>query len=146
VTPIKRDRKPAEPSSFTLTNMSRVTPLQLPLISYPAGRYQPIRPIGDPSASGNSPAPKKSSGPAAAFGGAAGIERVGAKVSSGSIIMLRESEGGGDVEYAELDRSLWPPEAEVQTVGEPEQVVGAATAEVIEEAEVPAPFEYPFED
>jgi len=60
--------------------------------------------------------------------------------------MLRESEGGGDVEYAELDRSLWPPEAEVQTVGEPEQVVGAATAEVIEEAEVPAPFEYPFED
>ncbi len=151
-TPVKKDRKPAEPSSFILSNMSRVTPLQLPLISYSAeGRYHPIRPIGDPSSSSMSTSltHKRSTGPMAAFGGSAGGEK-GGTVSSGSIIMVRDS-SEEEGEYIELDRTLWPPEAEGQTVSEtqPEAApttVVAGPQEVIEEAVMPPPFEYNFDD
>ena len=107
--------------------MSRVTPLQLPLISYSAeGRYQPIRPIGDPTASASSSSiQRKTNGPTAAFGGTTGGEKVVTAVSSGSIIMLRATESmeGGEAEYIELDRSLWPDEEEVraETQGEAQQ-------------------------
>lgn len=146
---MRKERKPAEPSSFTLSNMSRVTPLQLPHIFYSAeGRYQPIRPIGDPSAGSASTSTKKPSGPTAAFGGLS-VEKPGTGVGSGSIIMLREtSEGEGG--YIELDRALWPEEAE-QVVGEVAPDAQAAPAEAIpqeaiEEAEMPPPFEFNFDD
>ena len=43
--PAKR-RHPAEPSSETLPNFSRVTPSQLAHITFPPdGRYQPVRPV-----------------------------------------------------------------------------------------------------
>lgn len=43
--PAKR-RQPAEPSSETLPNFSRVTPSQLAHITFPPdGRYQPVRPV-----------------------------------------------------------------------------------------------------
>ena len=142
-TPAKKDRKPAEPSSFTVSNMSRVTPHQLPLISYPAhGRYQPIRPIGEAGTTTDQN-PKKSSGPNVLSGGSGGAEKIGA---AGSIIMLGESVEGqsGQVQYIELDRSLWPLETEARAVDE-QVSEPMAVVEETEEAEMPPPFEYSFD-
>lgn len=43
-------RKAPEPSSSTLSNLSRVTPAQLGVISFPASssRYVPVRPVAPP--------------------------------------------------------------------------------------------------
>ena len=132
--------------------MSRVTSVQLPLISYnPEGRYQPVRRIGNPSASTTS-TQKKPSGPAAVFGGTGGGDKNRSGISSGSIIMLRDTaEEGAEGDYVELDKSLWPIGVDSQVLGEPETALaGPATVvspqEVFEEAEMPAAFEYPFED
>ncbi|KAK4689650.1 26S proteasome regulatory subunit N2, partial [Tremellales sp. Uapishka_1] len=107
----KKERKPAEPTSFTLQNMTRVTPQQLQFISYPKSenRYQPIRPIGESN------------------------EKT--KISGGSVIMLRDSKSGGEGEYIELDRNLWPKAEKAETV------VAEEPVPVPVDSEVPAPFE-----
>lgn len=65
----------------------------------------------------------------------------------------RETEGRGEVEYIELDRSLWPPEEEVLAQAQEAQsdfiappAADQAMREDFEEAQMPAPFEYPFDD
>ncbi|WVQ86283.1 hypothetical protein IAT38_008451 [Cryptococcus sp. DSM 104549] len=154
----KKAAKPSEPSSFTLANMTRVTPSQLPLVSFPSGgRYTPVRPL-DPA-----PASTSSSASARAPAGSS---------ASGSILVLRDAKRGEEAEgeYIELDKALWPgwlpadPEAAAAVLaqagggaaagaaatgaGAPAAGGAAVAAPAVdeEEAEAPAPFEYPFGD
>ncbi|WWD20908.1 hypothetical protein CI109_105386 [Kwoniella shandongensis] len=134
----KTPEKPAEPSSFTLPNMSRVTPHQLPFVVFPtSGRYTPVRPID------HAPATVPTKDRLAPSGGAG---------ASGSIVVLRDSTPDAEGEYIELDKGLWPaptPAAAAEETAQPAAVTGGAVTaggEEEEEAEVPAPFEYPFEE
>jgi 26S proteasome regulatory subunit N2 len=147
-TPSKKERKSAEPSSFKVPNMTRVTPLQLPLLSFPSeSRYLPVRPLGQLSAT---PAPnglKKDSKQTSA-------STQTQSIASGSIVLLRDTKSGEqEGEYVELDKSLWPEVIGQGEVVEEEQVSQptAAAAAVVpinpeEEAGMPEPFEYPFDD
>ncbi|WWC92551.1 uncharacterized protein L201_007510 [Kwoniella dendrophila CBS 6074] len=146
----QQKKKPSEPSSFTLPNMSRVTPTQLQFISFPnESRYSPVRPLPEPSTS------------------TAGSKNIGNtnSSSSGSIIVLRDNKSDsteevqGEGEFIELDKSLWPSAGQGQTVAEqqqqPEPTQQATGAVGIQQqnnedddddVEPPQPFEYPFED
>lgn len=119
--------KPAEPSSFTIRNMTRVTPLQFPFVSLASteGRYQPIRTASQiaedkdkdkESSKGKSPQEQSTVGAGAgAASSGASKDRV-----SGNIVILRDTlaqtdndnEKEGDEEeqgkYIELDNALWP--------------------------------------
>jgi 26S proteasome regulatory subunit N2 len=148
-TPSKKERKSAEPSSFKVPNMTRVTPLQLPLLSFPSeSRYVPVRPLGQLSASPAQNALKKDSKQTSA-------STQTQSVASGSIVLLRDTTGGqGEGEYVELDKSLWPEvipgQGEVVEEEEhaPQPTAAAAVPPINpeEEAGMPEPFEYPFED
>ncbi|WWC64974.1 uncharacterized protein I303_107588 [Kwoniella dejecticola CBS 10117] len=130
-------KKPSEPASFTIPNMSRVTPAQLQYIAFPSeGRYQPIRPSYE-----------KSSG-----AGANGVN------ASGSVVLVKDTTPEVEGQYIELDKSLWPDQEEevpaaVAAAGAEQQQqaavgssAGGAGQEEDEDVEPPQPFEYPFED
>nr|XP_019007714.1 26S proteasome regulatory subunit N2 [Kwoniella pini CBS 10737]OCF46495.1 26S proteasome regulatory subunit N2 [Kwoniella pini CBS 10737] len=123
-------KKPSEPSSYTLSNLSRVTPNQLQYISFPSeGRYAPIRPS---------------------------FEKPDGINASGSIVVVKDNTPEKDGEYVELDKSLWPgqsPEQDAQNEvpqARSSAEVGAVSTtgaeEEDEEIEPPQSFEYPFED
>ncbi|OCF35997.1 26S proteasome regulatory subunit N2 [Kwoniella heveanensis BCC8398] len=150
VPPTPAKKKPSEPSSFKLPNMSRVTSSQLAYIAFPSeSRYSPIRPIAE------HPTPIGGKGP----GGAS---------ASGSIVVLRDSKPEEEGEYIELEKRLWPGWGAGQTTEQQpheEAQAGAADAAVApgvgttaaaaaaassseddDDVEPPAPFEYPFEE
>jgi hypothetical protein len=112
--------------------MTRVTPSQLPHLSFPSSdRYTPLRPIGDSAATATAKRGETS-------------RRTGV-VGTGNVVVLLDSKDGEEAtgEYVELDKGLWP----APTVAEPEVaggVVGTgdeAMAVEEDEAEMPAPFE-----
>ncbi|WVR08800.1 hypothetical protein IAU60_005858 [Kwoniella sp. DSM 27419] len=142
-TPTPAKKKPSEPSSFILPNMSRVTSAQLAYISFPSGdnvRYTPVRPLAE------QPTPSAGKGP----GGAS---------ASGSVVLLRDlNPESSEGEFIELDKSLWPALAEGRTIGDTQDgssaeqtgtsavPAQAASTGDDENVEPPAPFEYPFEE
>jgi len=120
----RRAEAKAEPVSFIVPNMSRVTPLQGHYIAFNASqqssRYTAIRPIGDirQSASADDAASgKKSSSRADAH---SSEKR---SLNSGSIVLLRDTRPDEDGEYIALDKALWP-----DTNTDPAQAVGTAGA------------------
>lgn len=151
-------KKAAEPSSESLANMSRVTPIQLQFISFARdGRYQPVRPISSITSSPSSSNPasvstrqkgrKVASSLAEALHSRSGLE----SLAGGGIVMLRDSKADEEAEYLELNASLdrQPPTAGSATEAAPAgqgESAGSQAMDVDEgpEAEMPAPFEYPF--
>nr|ODN99779.1 26S proteasome regulatory subunit N2 [Cryptococcus depauperatus CBS 7855] len=145
-----RKGKPTEPSSFIISNMSRVTPAQISHVRFPASsRYTPVRPL-DHSISQT------------------GVSIKTGLSASGSIVVLRDETPEEEGEYIELSKALWPgwlpsnPEAAAAVLaatGESSNVAGHGsgvdsdevqqsgrqTITEEEEADVPPPFEYPFE-
>ncbi|WWD07181.1 hypothetical protein V865_005278 [Kwoniella europaea PYCC6329] len=125
-------KKPSEPSSFTLSNMSRVIPSQLQYISFPSeGRYTPVRPSG--SGSGNIVVVRDT----------------------------RPDEPPTEDGFIELDKGLWPgwgnDNGQTTAAGQEQEqnaaaggaggiTAGQGAEEEDEDVEPPQPFEYPFED
>lgn len=149
----KKPAKPSEPTSFMVKNMTRVIPSQLSHLSFPdESRYQPIRPIGDSAESSKSSTstppvgsisslnPSRSATPKPSS--IIASEKVDAKISSGSIVILRDTKRGEEGAYVELDTTLWPvPEVEVAApVAAPIGILPDG------EADTPPPFEFNFED
>ena len=149
-----KPRKPSEPSSFPVFNMSRVTPLQQSLLSFPdSSRFIPVRPFAA-SADLQIKGQKKGSS-----GVTGGRKDVGHR--NGSIIVLRDTQAekedkeSKEGEYIELDKTLWPRtplpgdpnwvpprDQQDEQAREPEQrTSGELTSG---EAPIPAPFEYQF--
>ncbi|TYJ57313.1 hypothetical protein B9479_002046 [Cryptococcus floricola] len=147
--PTPKKIKPSEPSSFTFSNMSRVTPAQLPSVSFPkSSRYTPVRPLDH--------------SPLTSFG----ISAKSGNSASGSIVVVRDAKSEEEGEFIELSKALWPgwlpadPEAAAAVLAQATGTTGAEDAapsgraaaaasqpeDPEEEADVPPAFEYPFEE
>lgn len=147
----KKPAVPAEPAQFALSNMTRVTPHQAPLVSFTSERYTPLRPVGDASAIAAAREKEKSRQAAAAAleketketeGGATATTNVGVKaarpsvsanglgferrLAGGSIVLLRDNKAGdeGEGDYVELSKTLWPRNVDEGVVGVPGAQVG----------------------
>lgn len=134
-------QKPTEPNSFTVKNMSRVTPSQFALLSFTQNeRYEPVRPLGESLK-----------------------EKKSAPFVCGNVVLLKDSKSDtpeSEGKYIALNPALWmdapAPVAVGATdanAGEEVQAGGATQTQTRadgdgdeEMAEPPAPFEYPFED
>ncbi|GAA5860169.1 hypothetical protein JCM8547_009213 [Rhodosporidiobolus lusitaniae] len=101
----KKPRKTPEPSTSTLSNLSRVTPAQLAYISFPpdVSRFVPVRPV-------NSGVPSSSS--AAGAGAVPTSRTTGGVGAGGGILLVRDTKAGQgqgegaeeeEVEYLELE-------------------------------------------
>ncbi|GJJ08770.1 hypothetical protein Clacol_002989 [Clathrus columnatus] len=132
VTTPKRPR-PAEPTSETLSNFSRVTPAQLPYIVFPSeGRYQPIRPV---ATSTRSKSPRSSIGKVP--------ER---PVGGGGILLFVDRQPDEPAEFLELgteERAI-PIEQNQQTgaTSAPAASTVMQVDEGVQEAEPPESFEF----
>ncbi|KAG9048022.1 proteasome regulatory particle base subunit [Serendipita sp. 407] len=116
------EKKKKEPTSETLQNFSRVTPAQLAHISFPPdARFQPVR-------SFTASARSKSK-----INGKSASERY----AGGGIIMLIDRRPEEETKFVDL-----PPELGGE---QPEAMAVDQMAVDVEEAEMPQPFEYPFE-
>ena len=141
---IELEEKP-ELTFENLPNLSRVTPVQLSYIAFPTdARYQPIRPI--PSTSSAAPVARKTKK-------ASDITTSGTRtLTGGGILLLRDTKPDETADYIELNPNLERPAppaaaaAEVSVVATASAGTQASDMEVDDgaEAEVPAPFEYPF--
>jgi 26S proteasome regulatory subunit N2 len=110
--------------------MTRVLPAQASLLSFPSsGRYQPIRPVSEPSSTRSNEEKKTLGGMPRPT-----VTTARETIRAGSILLLRDTKEGEDGDYVDLDRALWPP-VEVKKV-------------VVEEVEatMPQPFQYPFDE
>lgn len=124
-TPAKPKRK-AEPTSDRLSNLSRVTPAQLPYIAFaPDARWVPVRPVN-----------------AGVVAPSEGATLVGA---GGGILMMRDREPEKPVEIIEMEvqkvltlEGVEGVEAEAAALG----VAGEAELLTGPIADPPAPFEY----
>jgi 26S proteasome regulatory subunit N2 len=135
----------SEPASENLSNLSRVTPVQLSYIAFPAdARYQPIRPI--PSTSTAAPVARKAKK-------ASDITTSGTRIlTGGGILLLRDTKPDETADYIELNPNLEKPAPPAAIAAEAPLATAATDAaqpsdmEIDDgaEAEVPAPFEYPF--
>lgn len=135
VSSTKKPRKTPEPSTTTLSNLSRVTPAQLAYISFPSStsRFQPIRPVNSGVLPSSAPSAKSS---------------VGGVGAGGGILLVRDTKPEEEVELLELEvlKAIDVSGAGVA----PAAVEGAAAAasgagddfETAPIAEVPPPFEY----
>jgi 26S proteasome regulatory subunit N2 len=130
--------------------MSRVTPLQAPLVSFPEGRYAPVRPIGDISLIATTSVSDKATSTSAVIVQPKRSQQSQRFVGS-SIVLLRDTKKGETGEYIDLDKALWPVEVEAPAAaaalapadGGEDQEMGEIGERL---AEMPEPFEYPFED
>ncbi|GAA5825993.1 hypothetical protein JCM11251_000081 [Rhodosporidiobolus azoricus] len=88
----KKPRKAPEPSTTTLSNLSRVTPAQLAYISFPSdvSRFVPVRPVN--STNGVPPA-----------GSAPSARSVGGVGAGGGILLVRDTKPEEEVELLELE-------------------------------------------
>ncbi|KAH9175458.1 26S proteasome regulatory complex non-ATPase subcomplex Rpn2/Psmd1 subunit [Lactarius sanguifluus] len=131
--PIKRK----EPSWESLANFSRVTPAQFQCIVFPpSSRYQPVRPV-----SAREPTIKT---------GKAATRTVHPEkyAGGGGILLLVDERPGEPEEYIELNTAL-PPQAAISitvTAAGPRPDRNISLDPNAPEADVPAPFEYPFDN
>ncbi|CAG7847424.1 26S proteasome regulatory subunit RPN2 [Serendipita indica DSM 11827] len=126
----EKEKKRKEPTSEILENFTRVTPAQLVHITFPPdSRFQPVRSFAPP-------APLAKTRPKAA-----GKNLTERYAGGGGIIMLIDRRPGEETTFVDLPPELGgEPPAAAMNVDEP-----AAMAVDVEEAEMPPPFEYPFE-
>lgn len=126
-------RQPAEPTSETLPNFSRVTPSQLTYITFPSeDRYQPIRPVTTAARSARTPekAPER-------------------PVGGGGILLFVDRQPGEPVEFLDFgteERAIPieqtpQPVTDSQVAAEPTASTGMHVDESAPEAEPPEPFE-----
>lgn len=145
--PPKAPKKSSEPSFEKLANLSRVTPAQLPYISFlPDSRYQPVRAVyGGPTPVGR--------GKAAGKGGKTVVASL-KYAGGGGIVLLIDRRPG---EAAELIQMEAPAGVIVTTVTTVTTVNDAAAAPVTTagapsvdnsapETDPPESFEYPFDE
>ncbi|KAG8899523.1 proteasome regulatory particle base subunit [Tulasnella sp. 403] len=112
-------KKKREPTSEKLSNLSRVTPTQLPHVSFPTDcRWQPVRPISVPSNAKSS------------------AKKAQMHAGGGGIVMLLDKTPGEPIEWIE-------PSSDIIRIIPVVQTGGAASGDVAE-ADPPPPFEYPF--
>ncbi|CEQ42920.1 SPOSA6832_04788 [Sporobolomyces salmonicolor] len=110
-TPSKQQSKrktPHEPISFPVQNLSRVTPAQLPYISFPAdARYVPVRPVVGGSSSSSTPSPAPSTTlPAASTASrpsTATTTPSGSRAIGGGILLVRDTKPTDEAELLELE-------------------------------------------
>ncbi|EFI28601.1 26S proteasome subunit RPN2a [Coprinopsis cinerea okayama7 len=131
-------KKKSEPSTETKPNLSRVTPAQLPFISFPAdGRYQPVRSVS------TRPATKAPSSAAAL----SAEKRTG----GAGILLLIDRRPEEEAEFISLEPTPIP-EPEAPAAAPAQQAPGGQprgrhiALDEGEEAAPPPSFEYPFED
>jgi len=131
------ERKPAEPSFQTLSNFSRVTPRQMPLISFPKdSRYQPVRAV-----SAYTLAP-----------GRAPIHLPSEKYAGGGgILIMVDQRPDEEAEYIEFTTTINVNVAAVAVPAAPgpssfdhTRDLHISLDENAPEADQPEPFEYPF--
>ncbi|PPQ73541.1 hypothetical protein CVT26_010352 [Gymnopilus dilepis] len=140
--------KKTEPSFELRPNFSRVTPAQLPYISFPSdGRYQPVRAV-------SAKAPPTKAGKAPVNGNSAVLE-VGSEkyAGGGGILILTDLRPNEEAEFIELQTVPAAPAPEAAPAGP--TPVGSQPAptgrhialdENAPEAEPPEAFEYPFDN
>lgn len=133
-----KEKKPVEPSSHPVENLTRITPSQLPYISFPSNsRYALVRP-----ASASIVTPKKGKKPAANHDYA----RKPSIAVGGVVVLVDNGEVDAEGQYVELKESLWtapaPPAAAAAAAAQPaSDVAMVSDNDHFEEAEPPAPFE-----
>ncbi|KAG8834158.1 proteasome regulatory particle base subunit [Serendipita sp. 399] len=126
--PPEKEKKKKEPSSETLQNFSRVTPAQLAHISFPPdSRFQPVRSFTPLTASARSKGKVNGKGASERYAG-------------GGIIMLIDRRPGEETKFVDLPPELVGEQPEAMAVDQETNM-----AVDVEEAEMPPPFEYPFE-
>jgi hypothetical protein len=139
--------------------MTRVTPLQFPFISLSSaeGRYEPIRTATQIAEDEHN---ESSKGKESTSQSRQSDESVRRERVSGNIVILRDTKSSVEGKYIELDNALWPKgsapgQVEASAPEQAQQSAAAAAAsgsgagaggEAVEEAEMPEPFEYPFEE
>lgn len=132
----KPAKKKAEPTSETLPNFSRVTPAQLPYVSFPSdNRYQPVRAVF-------------SKGPASKGKASAAIASTRYAGGSG-IIIFRDLRPEEESEYLDLEPVPEPEPMQTEAAAEPQGAFptgrNIALDENAPEASPPPPFDYPFD-
>jgi len=128
-----------EPSSETLSNLSRVTPAQLAYISFPSeGKYQPVRAV--------------TAKPASTRAGKA-IRQIEEKAAGGGgILILVDRHPEEEAEFIQFETVIEPPPAEAVPTANGEAIHAVesgphiALNEDAPEAESPTAFEYPFDN
>ena len=144
----KKPAKKSEPTFERLQNLSRVTPQQLPYISFPAdGRYQPVRPVTARPQSKSA----KNKGAASPVGSG---QALGSTIPvttdraawGGGILLLIDTKPGEPAEYIEAEVPV--PAVEMDAVPQVSEPVGSVVGpshisldEHAPEAEPPEPFE-----
>jgi 26S proteasome regulatory subunit N2 len=125
----KTSGKRKEPSSEELSNFARVTPAQLAYLSFSsASRYQPVRPVSARAAGKGKARAEKYAG-------------------GGGILILEDRTPEEPAEYLAFETQEplpQAPSADGATSGSNNERPHLALDENEPEAEVPAPFEYPF--
>ncbi|KAF7320094.1 26S proteasome regulatory subunit RPN2 [Mycena kentingensis (nom. inval.)] len=141
ISPIIKPTKPKEPSSETRPNLSRVTPAQLAYISFPTdSRFQPVRAVSA------NPMPR---GKAALARAAAGSEKY---AGGGCILIMADRRPEEPADFIEFEVVPAAPQQAPAAAAAPAATPAAPTGphialdESSPEAEVPASFEYPFDD
>ncbi|GAA5866599.1 hypothetical protein JCM1840_002395 [Sporobolomyces johnsonii] len=103
-------KTPHEPTSFPVQNLSRVTPAQLPYISFPAdARYVPVRPVVGSGSSSSTPSP---AAPSATLPAASTASRPSPTTTTsvspavgggGGILLVRDTKPTDEAELLELE-------------------------------------------
>ncbi|KAI0004235.1 26S proteasome regulatory complex non-ATPase subcomplex Rpn2/Psmd1 subunit [Russula compacta] len=141
---VRTPNKRKEPSWESLPNFSRVTPAQFQYVVFsPSSRYQPVRPV-----SAREPAVKAGKGVA----GAQKTSQPEKYAGGGGILLLVDERPGEPQEFIALSTAA-PPAPQVAPLGNtgPTTTVARSDRNIAldpsgGEAEVPGPFEYPFDD
>ncbi|GAA5963482.1 hypothetical protein JCM21900_006483 [Sporobolomyces salmonicolor] len=153
-TPSKQQSKrktPHEPISFPVQNLSRVTPAQLPYISFPAdARYVPVRPVVGGSSSSSTPSPAPSTTlPAASTASRPSTTTTtpsGSRAIGGGILLVRDTKPTDEAELLELEvlKAIDTSGAAAAATAAEGAAGGQSDDELLTGpiAEVPPPFEW----
>lgn len=125
-----KEPKKKEASSEIKSNLTRVTPAQLPYVSFPPeGRYQPVRPVS------SKPSPSASKGKVS----------VGSAAAGGGILLLVDKKPGDPGNFISLEPTPIPEAAAAQ--GQAAPSVGQGRHIALDdgpEADPPESFEVSF--
>lgn len=131
-----KPKRKAEPTSERLANVSRVTPAQLPYISFPPdARWTPVRPVVT-----------STSGPSPSAGSSPDTKATPSIGAGGGILLVRDGEPDKEAEFLELEVMKVLDTAGAAVPGAiPAQGADAVPSDLLtsEIAPMPAPFEYP---
>lgn len=142
VAPTPKKTRKAEPTSDRLSNLSRVTPAQLPYISFPLdSRYVPVRPFIASSAIGTTSAGTGGAGSLLSSTEKSIHSTIASRSGGGGILMMRDREPEKEAEFMEIEVTKV---LEAPIIGGPVPLAGAAAGAVEDGpiAEMPEPFEY----